>query len=150
MARRRKFIAPRIRLMTEDDIDQVIDLDRSITGKNRSITFSDPVTDYLGGDMAISYVADAGDKIVGFIMGSLTDIGPRVPNVGLVELVGVEPVWRKKGIGKKLVEAFVKTCKEKKANAVHMLLMAQDEPMRALFESCSFTTGDTLDMERKL
>lgn len=144
-----------IRLMTDEDIDQVIQLDREITGAHRSITFSDPVNDYLGGDMTISYVAEANKKIVGFIMGSLTSIGPRVPkvglpNVGLVQLVGVNPAWRKKGIAKSLVEAFVGKCKEKKCNGVHMLMMANDRPMRNLFESADFRAGDVLDMERKL
>lgn len=155
MAETGKDIKVKIRLMTEEDIDQVIQLDREITGPNRSITYSEPVNDYLGGDMTISYVAESKKKVVGFVLGCLTSIGPSVPNVGLpnvglIQLVGVSPAWRKKGIARSLVEAFVKKCGEKKANGVHMLLMSQDKPMRSLFESCGFRSGDVLDMSRKL
>lgn len=150
-----KSVKPIIRLMSEDDIDQVIQLDREITGLHRSITFSDPVNDYLGGDMSTSYVAETKNKVVGFLMGHFTSIGPSVPNiglpnVGLIQLIGVSPVWRKKGVAKALVEAFVKRCREQKANSVHMMLLSQDKQMRSLFESCDFTGGDVIDMARKL
>ncbi len=155
MVEKGKSLKPKIRLMTEDDIDQVIQLDREITGLHRSITFSDPVNDYLGGEMGTSYVAESKDKVVGFLMGGLTSIGPSVPNiglpnVGLIQLIGVSPAWRKKGVAKTLVEAFIKKCKEQKANSVHMLLLAQDKQMRSLFESCDFRGGEVIDMERKL
>ncbi|GEM_PF-1176527 len=155
MVEKGKTVKPKIRLMTEDDIDQVIQLDREITGLHRSITFSDPVNDYLGGDIDTSFVAEARNKVIGFLMGQLTSIGPSVPriglpNVGLIQLVGVSPSWRKKGVAKSLVEAFVKKCKGEKANSVHMLMLAQDKQMRSLFESCDFTGGNVIDMERKL
>lgn len=155
MADKAKDTRVKIRLMSDEDIDQVIQLDREITGPNRSLTFSEPVNDYLGGDMTISYVAEVKDKIVGFVMGCLTNIGPGIPNigipnVGLVQLVGIRPEWRKKGIAQSLVEAFVKKCKEKKANGVHMLLMSQDKPMRSLFESCGFHSGDVVDMAKRI
>lgn len=155
MAERASSVKPNIRLMTEDDIDQVIQLDREITGLNRSITFSDPVNDYIGGDMGTSYVAEAKDKVVGFLMGHITSIGPSfpkigLPNVGLIQLVGVSPAWRKKGVAKALVEAFIKKCQEKKADSVHMLLLSQDKQMRSLFESCNFRIGDVIDMEMRI
>lgn len=155
MVEKGKSLKPKIRLMTEDDIDQVIQLDREITGLHRSITFSDPVNDYLGGEMGTSYVAESKDKVIGFLMGTLTSIGPSVPNiglpnVGLIRLIGVSPAWRKKGVAKNLVEAFAKRCKEQKANSVHMLMLSQDKEMRSFFEACDFRGGEVIDMERKI
>ena len=63
----------KIREMTEDDIEGVLSIDRKITGSRRAVTYASVPSGYVGGELDVSVVADAGGQMVGFLLGRITD-----------------------------------------------------------------------------
>lgn len=140
-----------VRHMEVEDIDTVLDLDRRITGTKRTLTYTDPVTTYVGGELGISWVAEAEGRIIGFILGRLSQLlGTRVPRIGLIELVGVGTKWRHRGIARQLVEAFCEDCRQKGAVAVHIIISPEDEDLRLFFHTQAFRPRELIHLQRKL
>lgn len=139
-----------IRHMEEEDIDNVLELDRGISGAKRVPTYADPVTSYIGGEVGISWVAEREGRIIGFILGRLSELGARVPQIGLIELVGVGTKWRHRGIARKLVDAFCEDCRQKGAKAVHIIVSPEDEELRLFFKAQAFRPRELIHLERRL
>lgn len=145
--RRQKVI---IRTMTEEDISKVLAIDANITGPQRAITYAESVHSYLGGQLAVSCVAEVGGEVVGFILGRLAELRPGIPDRGLIELIGVDPKWRRQGVGTKLMDGFIEHCHHKGARLVHILAHVYDEQLRAFLCSAGFTPSAMVDFRKDL
>ena len=134
-----------IREMTDDDLDAILALDRKIVGKERAITYRDPIDFYLGGEYAMSFVAEVDGNIVGFALGRLRD-----PDTGWLQSVAIDPQYRRQGIGNKLVEALVARCRSKGAKTVHTVVSWHDWSMLSFLSSLEFSRGEMVDLQRML
>ena len=63
-----------------------------------------------------SFVVTDGDRIVGFVVGLVSQTHP---SQAYVHFVGVHPDYRKQGLGKALYEKFFATVKERGCSEVH-------------------------------
>jgi GNAT superfamily N-acetyltransferase len=139
-----------VRAMKQEDIDGVLAIDRKLRGPKRAITFSNPRSDYIGGELGISCVACRGNQIVGFMMGRL---GRRMPEGTLaawIEIVGVDPDAQKGSIGKKLMEYFEGQCRKKGATHINMLTFPQDNLLKPYLEAMGFVPSAFIQLEKKL
>ena len=134
-----------IREMTEDDLDAIRALDNNIVGKERAITYSDPIEFYLGGEYAMSFVAELDGKIIGFVLGRLRD-----PDTAWLQSVAIDPEYRRKGIGNKLVEALVARCRSKGAKTLHTVVSWRDWSLLSFLSSLEFSRGEMVDLRRTL
>jgi len=53
-----------IRSITEDDIEGVLAIDRKIAGRGRAVAYTTVPNSYVGGEMDVSTVVEAGGEIV--------------------------------------------------------------------------------------
>ena len=134
-----------IREATEEDIDAMLVVDKKIVGKERAITYRDPISFYLGGELGMSFVAEADGKIVGFALGRLRD-----PNTGWLQAIAIDPEYHHKEIGTKLVEAVVARCHSKGAKTVHTVVSWHDWWMLSFLNSLGFSRGEMVDLQRTL
>lgn len=139
-----------VRPMTEDDIDQVVDIDNKITVPERAITYAEPVDSYIGGELAVSCVAEVGGEVVGFVLGRIAELRTGAPARALLELIGIDPRWQRHGIGTRLMEGFIQQCKQRGCRLIHVLAYAQDEQLRAFVISIGFSSSGLLDYRREL
>ena len=130
-----------IREMTEEDIEGVLAIDRKITGSNRAMTYATIPSSYVGGELDVSVVAEAGGQIVGFLFGRITDSPRGLADVALVELIGVDPGYQRQGIGTSLVQAFMEHCRHKGARSVHAMVSWHDWWLLSFLGSLGFTRG---------
>jgi predicted N-acetyltransferase YhbS len=102
MARGSAEIAP----MAPEDLREIVRIDRAVSGRDR--------TGYIGGLLAeatetsrtrVSLVARLDGAIVGFVM-ARADIGDfgRAEPVAVLDTIGVDPEYARRGIGRALVE----------------------------------------------
>jgi ribosomal protein S18 acetylase RimI-like enzyme len=90
--------------------------------------------DWLRDDDACVLVADAGGKLVGFIIGLVRENPPVLlpPKYGLVTDICVDPAWRRQGIGGRLFEALIVWFREKGLFVVQ-LSVAHRNPVSQAF-----------------
>lgn len=139
-----------VRVMKDEDIDGVLAIDRKLRGPKRAISFSDPVTDYVGGQMAISCVARAQDAVIGVIMGRMISLFPSGTKGAAIEVLGVDPEWQGHGTGVKLVKAFEEQCHKKGAERINVWAMPQDKVLKRFFESMGYEASKFIQLEKKL
>jgi GNAT superfamily N-acetyltransferase len=134
-----------IRDMTEDDIAGMLAIDQEIVGAERVLTYKNPKSPYVGGEVGLSKVAEFNGKIVGFATGYVTTPPDSLTAVGFLNLMGVLPQHQRKGIASKLITAFMKTCRDRKIGQVNTLISLNDKQMCKLFKSAGFFQNDVVE-----
>ena len=139
-----------IRKMTEEDIEDVLEIDRNISGPDRATTYTMIPTNYVGGELDISVVAEMDDKAVGFLLGRITKSPYELGNSYLLELIGVDPQYRRRGVGKSLVKYFEKICREKGASTIRILVNWQDWWLLSFLSSLEFSRGEMTEFVKPI
>lgn len=134
-----------IRPMTQDDIDAILEIDKKIGAEERAFTYADLITGYIGGQIGCSFVADVSGKVVGFVMAAITYVPEQVTEACAIQVVGVDPDYRRRGIARKLVEAMIGDCRSKGLKMVRVLVDQHDKELQGLFDSLDFRRGQLID-----
>jgi len=140
----------RIRPMADEDVDSVLAIDRKITGKRRAVTYTEMITGDLGGVLALSLVAEVDGEVKGFILARRVYVGEPPAEVGLIQILGVDPGYQRRGIASKMVSAFLNACRVKKLNAVRIMINERDSQLQGLFEHLGFRRGELIDYTKSL
>ena len=140
----------KIREMRVEDLEGVLDIERETKEDSRAATY-EPVPDScIGGEMDASVVAEAGNKIVGFVLGRVVGSPTELRSVAWIELIGILPEYQRKGIGGKMVEAWKERCRKKGITKVHVMVNWRDWWMLSFFESLGFLRGELTDLQAEL
>jgi ribosomal protein S18 acetylase RimI-like enzyme len=140
----------RIRPMEHEDIDSVLAIDQKITGERRAITYTELITGDLGGVLALSFVAEVDGVVQGFLLARRVYIVEPPGEVGLIQILGVDPDYQRRGIASKMVKALLDACREKKLSAVRIMINERDEQLVGLFEHLGFRRGELIDYTKNL
>jgi len=140
----------RTRPMEHEDIDNVLAIDRKITGKRRAVTYTELITGDLGGVLALSFVAEVDGVVQGFLLARRIYIVAPPGEVGLIQILGVDPDYQRHGIATKMVNALLDTCRDKKLNAVRIMINQRDSQLVGLFEHLGFRRGELVDYTKGL
>ena len=139
-----------IRQITEDDIEGVLAIDRGITGGDRALTYASAPNSYVGGELGVSVVAEADGKVVGFLLGQITDSPFGRSDTALLLLMGVDPGYRRRSIGSRLVQAFEGCCRQKGVRSVHVMVSWQDWWLLSFIKSQGFSLGEIAEFMKTL
>jgi ribosomal protein S18 acetylase RimI-like enzyme len=126
----------RIRPLDELDISPIVAIDEKISGRYRPEVWERQIGYYLRRDPEGSVVAEAGGTVVGFMLGEVRSVefGLEEPT-GWIEVLGVDPAYRGKAVGRSMAEAMLAHFRELGAHSVRTLV---DE---AATEICGFFTS---------
>ena len=156
--------ASRIRALTEDDLDAVVEIDRKILGKARREYWKRKIR-YADIYPRPALVAEIKGKVVGFILGYVSGWEFGVPDtVGWIDTIGVDPDYQNRGIGKtlfnKLIESLKRTGKEAQpeaketpiegVNVVYTLVRWNDWNLLRFFNKMGFQKGDMISLELEI
>lgn len=146
----RKESKVRIRPMEPEDIDAVLAIDKKISGVRRAVTYTDLITGDLGGVLDLSFVAEADGHIAGFILARRAYVGEPVAEVGLVQILGVDPDYGRQGIATKLVEALLESSQSENLKAMRIMIKERDSQLQAFFAHMGFKRGQLIDYTKTL
>jgi ribosomal protein S18 acetylase RimI-like enzyme len=135
----------KIRPMEPEDIDSVLAIDRKITGVRRAITYTELITGDLGGVLGLSFVAEVDGLVAGFVLARRAYVGEPATEVGLIQILGVDPDYQRRGIATQMVNALLDTCQAKQLSAVRIMVNERDSQLRSLFEHLGFRRGKLID-----
>jgi len=136
--------------MEPEDIDAVLAIDKKISGVRRAVTYTDLITGDLGGVLDLSFVAEVDGYIAGFILARRAYVGEPVAEVGLVQILGVDPDYGRQGIATKLVEALLESGQSENLKAVRIMIKERDSQLQAFFAHMGFKRGQLIDYTKTL
>lgn len=132
----------RIRSADELDLEAITAIDEKIGGEYRPEVWERRLSYYLRRDPEASVVAEAGGKVVGFMLGELRsgEFGLDEPT-GWVEVLGVDPDFRGRALGRRLAEAMLGYFRRQGATSVRTLVDEERSDIRGFFTSLGFEAG---------
>lgn len=98
-------------------------------------------------DPADTLVADMDAVVVGYA--SLTHPTPLPENAHVTSIEGftVVPTWRRRGVGRALLETAVEVARRRGSRKVSLRVLSTNTPARALYETCGFGVEGVLREE---
>lgn len=138
----------KIRSMMEADLGKIKDIDRALVGPGRALSW--PLTveaDWWLNRPSLNFVAEMGGEVVGFLLGDIrgAEYGTNVS--GWIDMMGVAPEYQRRGIGRRLVEAFGKEC-HRNAVKVRVVIREDDERLMGFWTSAGFQRGNLVSYEK--
>jgi ribosomal protein S18 acetylase RimI-like enzyme len=101
----------KIRVLGENDLGAVVEIDKKILGKKRRAYWKRKIT-YADIYPRPALVAEIQGKVVGFIMGYVSGWEFGVPDtIGWIDTLGVDPAYQRQGIGRALFTALIENFK---------------------------------------
>jgi len=141
-----------VRALEPDDLDQVIRIDERLTGQTRKDYWKKRFELTALRPPWMSLVAELDQRIVGFLFGwtSESEFGIHGPTAW-IDLIGVDPPYRGRGVGQALVEQFVQSAQELRAvDKVYTLIDLAQSDVREFFMKLGFKHGPMIQLEREI
>jgi ribosomal protein S18 acetylase RimI-like enzyme len=143
-----------IRPMALSDINTIISIyskirDEKIPGVKRSrlsyrgtMTYEEVASTNPGGPLDLSLVAEANDKVIGFIWSGIAYVGIPIDVVGAIYMLIVDPDYQKQGIAQKLAEALAERCKVRGINTVRAVVNERHWELLNYFQKLGFSRSE--------
>ncbi|HEY4596116.1 MAG TPA: GNAT family N-acetyltransferase [Thermoanaerobaculia bacterium] len=130
----------RIRPLDELDISAIVAIDEKISGRYRPEVWERQIGYYLRRDPEASVVAEIDGRVAGFMLGEVRsgEFGLEEPT-GWIEVLGVDPAYRGKAIGRRLAEAILEHFRQRGAHSVRTLVDEEKQgEIRRFFSALGF------------
>lgn len=128
-----------IRPADELDIGDIVAIDEAIGGEYRPAIWERRLGYYLRRDPDASVVAVAEGRVVGFMLGEVRsgEFGLEEPT-GWIEVLGVDPEWRGRSIGRAMAAAMLDHFRSQDAVTVRTLVEEDMDGIEGFFRSLGF------------
>jgi predicted N-acetyltransferase YhbS len=134
--------------MEPEDISDILDVDRKISGVQRALTYRDLVREALGGQIDMSFVAEIDNQFVGFVMAYLTYVREQVSEACVIQIFGVDPAYQKQGVASKLIQALLDKCRSKKIKLIRVMIDERDNELQGFLKRLGFDRGRYIDYSK--
>jgi len=141
-----------IRPMMPADCQEILRIDHAVTGRDRSNYIEALLAEATEASRTrISLVGRLDGAIVGFVM-ARADIGDfgRTEPVAVLDAVGVDPAYGRRGIGRRLVSQLLANVSQLQVERVETLVRVADPQLLGFFLSLGFTLSQRLAFVRKV
>ena len=157
----------KIRVLNENDLDAVVEIDKKILGKARRAFWKRKIA-YADVYPRPALVAESEGKVVGFIMGYVSGWEFGVPDtIGWIDTLGVDPDYQRRGVGRALFNALIEIFRqsgrektpgvdEKKrpaiegVNVVYTLANWNDWDLIEFYHAMGFKKGEMLNLKLEI
>ena len=137
----------KIRRMVEADVEAVKEIDRLLFGEGRVPSWPLSVEAELElYRPALSFVAEVGGKIVGFLLGDIRRERYGIGMGGWIDMIGVAPEYQHKGIGRRLMLGFWAECQRRYVRT-NVIGREDDERLIRFCTSMGFRRGKLINLE---
>ncbi len=141
-----------VRAVELHDLDAVVAIDERLTGRSRKDYWRTRFDIAALRPPWMSSLAELDGRVVGFLFGWVgeSEFGIPVPT-GWVDLIGVDPPYRGRGVGRALLDRFVAGGRELRAiRKVATLVDLAQADVREFFGRRGFRPGPMVQLERTL
>ena len=139
-----------IRPMTRGDIRAVLALDRKCSQERGVLSYSDMVVTDPGGPLDVSFVAETGDSMVGFIIARLAYVMIPFTKVCMLHSSLVDPEYQKRGIGVRLLGKLVDYCQDEGIDTIRALVEEKREELIRFVERQGFRRSPIVNFDKTI
>ena len=141
-----------IRNLRKDDLPAIVDIeDRTTVVARRAywekkIEISEAIRPHWA-----SLVAEADNRVVGFVFGRAGELEFGLPGtVAWIEIVGVDPAYRRQGVAARLIEQFTSSAEDHGIQTIFTLVIKNHTEMERFFTRLGFTQGQMLHFQKEI
>jgi L-amino acid N-acyltransferase YncA len=141
-----------VRPVRRADLDQVIDIDATVTGLEKRKYWAAVYRRYGSGQQAERQflVALANGRVIGFVIGEIRDWEFGSPPCGWVFAIDVDPRARLGGVGTKLLQAISDHFRRAGVGKLRTLLALDNTLIMSFFRSQGMMAGPLISLEMDL
>jgi len=139
-----------VRPLEASDIDAIVAIDEKLSGQTRKDYWRRRLDIASLRPPWMSVVAETDGRLVGFLLGWVgeSEFGIARPT-GWVDLIGVDPAYRSRGVARALLDRFVESGRELRAlERVATLIDLGQVDVREFFLRQGFQPGRMVQLER--
>jgi ribosomal protein S18 acetylase RimI-like enzyme len=141
-----------VRSMEKADLPAIVDMEERQTGVARPhywekrIEISEAIRPHWA-----SLVAEIDNRVVGFILGRAGELEFGLPGtVAWIEMIGVDPAYRRRGVAQVLVERFTESAEDHGIRTVFTLITSNQTEMQHFFSRMGFVHGKMLHYQKEI
>ncbi len=141
-----------IRNLRKDDLSAIVAVEDRATGVARPaywekrIEISEAIRPHWA-----SLVAEVDNRVVGFVLGRAGEMEFGLPGtVAWIEVIGVDPAYRRQGIAAKLIEQFTASAEDHGIQTIFTLVDQSNTEMEQFFSRLGFAEGKMVHFQKEI
>jgi ribosomal protein S18 acetylase RimI-like enzyme len=141
-----------VRNMEQRDLPAIVDMEERQTGIARPhywekrLEISEAIRPHWA-----SLVAEIDNRVVGFILGRAGELEFGLPGtVAWIEMIGVDPVFRRRGVAQELVKTFEESAEDHGIRTIFTLVTSNQTEIQHFFDRLGFVHGKMLHYQKEL
>jgi ribosomal protein S18 acetylase RimI-like enzyme len=141
-----------IRNLEKRDLEAIVAIEALVTGIARPdywekrIEISEAIRPHWA-----SLVAEWDNRVAGFLLGRAGELEFGLPGtVAWIEIIGVHPAYRRRGIAQDLIEQFAISAEDHGIKTIFTLVNCNQSEMQTFFSRVGFVQGKMLHYQKEL
>jgi len=141
-----------IRNLEKEDLAAIVNIEDRLTGVSRRaywekrIELSEAIRPHW-----TSLVAELDNRVVGFVFGRAAELEFGLPGiVAWIEIVGVDPAYRGRGVARALLERFTASAQDHGIKTIFTLVDRNNPQMEQFFSRLEFVQGKMLHFQKEI
>jgi len=140
-----------IRNLEKNDVAAIVAIEERVTGVARRgywekrIEISEAIRPHWA-----SLVAELDNRVVGFLLGRAGELEFGLPGtVAWIEIIGVDPAYRHRGIARTLLEQFTSSAEDHGVKTIFTLVGREQPEIKNFFNRLGFAQGEMLHFQKE-
>jgi ribosomal protein S18 acetylase RimI-like enzyme len=140
-----------IRNLEKNDVAAIVAIEERVTGVARRgywekrIEISEAIRPHWA-----SLVAELDNRVVGFLLGRAGELEFGLPGtVACIEIIGVDPAYRHRGIARALLEQFTSSAEDHGVKTIFTLVGREQPEIKNFFNRLVFAQGEMLHFQKE-
>jgi ribosomal protein S18 acetylase RimI-like enzyme len=135
-----------IRRVKTEDSEDIARIYSSIVKGYEEIDFNRIIREQVRNTGMANFVAELRDKVVGFIISYTLSGGFGIDKSAWIAMVGVDPKFMGKGIGKNLAEEVFRFYKDQGINNIYTSVRWDSSDLLSFFKTLKFDRSDFINL----
>ena len=139
-----------IRKIKAEDASDISQIQSAITKSSPTIDFKQIIEQQVRKDEDVSFVAEIGGKVVGYMISYIVYGGFGLEKGAWIATLGVDPKFMGRGIGKKLAEEILAVYREKGINDIYTSVRWDSVDLLSFFKTLGFDRSNFINLRKEL